>query len=55
MQTEHDKNLILFLETVWKNGLKLNKEKLQFNKKEVPSDIYGAVKALVQIQRILIL
>ena len=33
-EKEHDKNLILFLETTRKNGLILNKKKLQF-KKEV--------------------
>ena len=30
-----DRNLILFLETTQKNGLKLNKDKLHFKKKEV--------------------
>ena len=34
-EEEHDTNLILFLETIRKNGLKLNKEKLQFKKSEV--------------------
>ena len=29
-ELEHDKNLILFLKTTQKNGLKLNKSKLQF-------------------------
>ena len=32
---EHDKNLIQFLETTRKNGLRLNKEKLQFKQTEV--------------------
>ena len=32
---EHDRNLILFLETTRKNGLVLNKRKLQFKKEEV--------------------
>ena len=32
---EHDRNLILFLETIRKNGLVLNKRKLQFKKEEV--------------------
>ena len=32
---EHDKNLIQFLETTRKNGLQLNKEKLQFKQTEV--------------------
>ena len=35
-EEEHDRNLILFLETTSKNGLILNKKKLQF-KKEVVS------------------
>ena len=34
-EEEHDRNLILFLETTRKNGLVLNKRKLQFKKKEV--------------------
>ena len=34
-EEEHDKNLILFLETTRKNGLILNKKKLQFKKEEV--------------------
>ena len=34
-EEEHDKNLILFLETTRKNGLVLNKKKLQFKKEEV--------------------
>ena len=34
-QDEHDRNLILFLETTSKNGLVLNKKKLQFKKEEV--------------------
>ena len=34
-EKEHDKNLILFLETTRKNGLILNKKKLQFKKEEV--------------------
>ena len=34
-EQEHDKILILFLETSRKNGLILNKKKLQFKKKEV--------------------
>ena len=34
-EEEHDRNLILFLETTRKNGLILNKRKLQFKKKEV--------------------
>ena len=34
-QEEHDRNLILFLETTRKNGLVLNKRKLQFKKEEV--------------------
>ena len=31
-EEEHDRNLILFLETTRKNGLILNKRKLQFKK-----------------------
>ena len=34
-EEEHDRNLILFLETTRKNGLVLNKKKLQFKKDEV--------------------
>ena len=34
-EEEHDRNLILFLETTRKNGLVLNKRKLQFKKEEV--------------------
>ena len=34
-EEEHDGNLILFLETTRKNGLILNKKKLQFKKEEV--------------------
>ena len=34
-EEEHDRNLILFLETTRKNGLVLNKRKLQFKKVEV--------------------
>ena len=34
-EEEHDRNLILFLETTRRNGLMLNKPKLQFKKKEV--------------------
>ena len=34
-EEEHNRNLILFLETTRKNGLILNKRKLQFKKKEV--------------------
>ena len=34
-EEEHDRNLILFLETTRKNGLILNKKKLQFKKEEV--------------------
>ena len=34
-EKEHDRNLILFLETTRKNGLVLNKKKLQFKKEEV--------------------
>ena len=34
-EEEHDRNLILFLETTRKNGLVLNKKKLQFKKEEV--------------------
>ena len=34
-EDEHDRNLILFLETTRKNGLILNKRKLQFKKEEV--------------------
>ena len=34
-EEEHDRNLILFLETTRKNGLVLNKIKLQFKKEEV--------------------
>ena len=34
-EEEHDRNLILFLETTRKNGLILNKRKLQFKKGEV--------------------
>ena len=34
-EDEHNKNLILFLETTRKNGLVLNKKKLQFKKEEV--------------------
>ena len=34
-EAEHDRNLILFLETTRKNGLVLNKKKLQFKKEEV--------------------
>ena len=33
-EEEHDRNLILFLETTRKNGLVLNKKKLQFKKEE---------------------
>ena len=34
-EEEHDRNLILFLETTRKNGFILNKRKLQFKKEEV--------------------
>ena len=34
-EEEHDRNLILFLETTRKNGLVLNKKKLQFKKEEI--------------------
>ena len=34
-EEEHDRNLVLFLETTRKNGLVLNKRKLQFKKEEV--------------------
>ena len=34
-EEEHDRNLILFLETTRKNGLVLNKRKLQFKKEKV--------------------
>ena len=34
-EEEHDRNLILFLETTRKNGLVINKKKLQFKKEEV--------------------
>ena len=34
-EEEHDRNLILFLETTRKNGLMLNKKKLQFKMEEV--------------------
>ena len=34
-EEKHDRNLILFLETTRKNGLVLNKKKLQFKKEEV--------------------
>ena len=34
-EEEHDRNLILFLETTIKNGLVLNKKKLKFKKEEV--------------------
>ena len=34
-EQEHDNNLIQFLETTRKNGLRLNKEKLQFKQTEV--------------------
>ena len=34
-EEEHDRNLILFLETTRRNGLILNKRKLQFKKEEV--------------------
>ena len=34
-EEEHDKNLIRFLETTRQNGLKLNRQKLQFKKNEV--------------------
>ena len=34
-EEEHDRNIILFLETTRKNGLVLNKRKLQFKKEEV--------------------
>ena len=34
-EEEHDRNLILYLETTRKNGLILNMKKLQFKKEEV--------------------
>ena len=34
-EEDHDRNLILFLITVQKNGLKLNKDKLQLKKEEI--------------------
>ena len=34
-EEEHDRNLIHLLETTWKNGLRLNKDKLQFKKDTV--------------------
>ena len=34
-EMEHDKNLIWFLEVMWKNSLWLNKDKLQFKRREV--------------------
>ena len=34
-ESEHDWNLINFCETTRKNGLRLNKAKIQFKKKEV--------------------
>ena len=34
-EDKHNRNLLQFLELTWKNGLKLNKDKIQFKKKEV--------------------
>ena len=34
-EKEHDQNLIRFLDITRNNGLRLNKDKLQFKKKEV--------------------
>ena len=49
---EHDKNLILFLKTTQENGLKLNKSKLQFKKKEANFLVpYGILLELIQILR----
>ena len=50
-EEEHDRNLILFLETTRKNGLILNKKKLQFKKKSVSSVIDGILQESPQIQR----
>ena len=51
-EEEHDRNLILFLETTRKNGLVLNKKKLQFKKEEVSSSVTnGILQESPQIQR----
>ena len=51
-EEEHDRNLILFLETTRKNGLILNKRKLQFKKKKsVSLVIDGILQESLQIQR----
>ena len=34
-ESEHDRNLIQFLDTTIENGLRLNKAKIQFKKEEV--------------------
>ena len=51
-EEEHDRNLILFLETTRKNGLVLNKKKLQFKKEEVSFSVTdGILQESLQIQR----
>ena len=50
-EEEHDRNLILFLETTRKNGLILNKRKLQFKKEEVSFFTDGILQESPQIQR----
>ena len=51
-EEEHDRNLILFLETTRKNGLVLNKRKLQFKKKKSVSLVTdGILQEFLQIQR----
>ena len=51
-EEEHDRNLILFLETTRKNGLILNKKKLQFKrKKSVFLVTDGILQESSQIQR----
>ena len=51
-EEEHDRNLILFLETTRKNGLVLNKKSFNSRrKKSVSSDIDGILQESPQIQR----
>ena len=46
-KSDHDRNLIPFLESVRENGLTLNKEKLQFKKKSHSLGMNGPKKESV--------
>ena len=48
-EIEHDRSLLLFLEITRKNGLCLNKEKLQFKHEEVSFFTGGVLLIFLQI------